>query len=86
VLNRTVYQSYTGQHISQSEAATTAHIRADISVHKRQRISVFEGNSDTYIYQQGLLGLCQVRVNLASSLRAEFSWWMFVSDLTLLMQ
>jgi hypothetical protein len=32
------------------------------------------------------LGLCQVRVILASSLKAEHSWWIFVSDLTLLMQ
>jgi hypothetical protein len=65
-------------HISQLEAASTTHIRSDISQSlKATRIR---------LYQQGLLVLYQVRVNLASSLRAEFSWWMFVSDLTLLMQ
>jgi hypothetical protein len=65
-------------HNSQLEAASTTFIRADKSQSlKATRIR---------LYQQGILVLCQVRVNLASSLRAEFSWWMFVSDLALLMQ
>jgi hypothetical protein len=38
------------------------------------------------VFQQGLVSLCQFRVILASSLRAEHSWWIFVRDLTLLMQ
>jgi hypothetical protein len=38
------------------------------------------------VYFQGLLGIYQVRVILARSLKEEHSWWIFVSDLTLLMQ
>jgi hypothetical protein len=38
------------------------------------------------LFQQGLVSLCQIRVMLASSLREEHSWWIFVRDLTLLMQ
>jgi hypothetical protein len=38
------------------------------------------------VFQQGLVSLCQVRVILASSLREEHSWWIFVRDLPLLMQ
>jgi hypothetical protein len=41
---------------------------------------------DTGVFQQGLVSLCQVRVILASSLREVHSWWIFVRDLTLLMQ
>ena len=53
-------------------------IEADISMIKRQHIRG--------VFQQGLLDLCQVKVILASSLRVEHSWWIFVSDITLLMQ
>ena len=62
----------------QLEAVSTTHIRDDIS-HSLKETRI-------HLYQQGLLVLCQVRVILASSLRAEHSWSIFVSDLTLLMQ
>ena len=65
-------------HVSQLEVVSTAHIRVDIS----QSLKA----TGIHLYQQDLLVLCQVKVNLESSLRAKFSWWMFVSDLTLLMQ
>jgi hypothetical protein len=38
------------------------------------------------VFQKGLVSLCQVRVILAISLREAHSWWIFVIDLTLLMQ
>jgi hypothetical protein len=38
------------------------------------------------VFEQGILSLCQVRVILASSFIEEHSWWIFVIDLTLLMQ
>jgi hypothetical protein len=38
------------------------------------------------VFQQGLVSLCKFRVILESSLRADHSWWIFVRDLTLLMQ
>jgi hypothetical protein len=68
-------------------------IEANISVIKRQLtkatyqccISTIEVAYQRCISAK-FLGLCQVKVILASSLRAEHSWWIFVSDLTLLVQ
>jgi hypothetical protein len=38
------------------------------------------------VFEQGLVSPCHIKVILASSLREVHSWWIFVRDLTLLMQ